>query len=124
MTRDEILADLYERLTSRKLWLCLLMLALAFLGYATGQLDYRQFETACLAAVAIFSGSEAVVGAARAMKAPRPPARAIDPRVDPEERLDADERHKLLTLIHALGPDESIEALDAALFYREHPHET
>lgn len=68
MTREQIMTDLYSRLTSRKLWLCLLMLFLAVLGYRTGNLDYWQFQSACLVAVGVFSGAEALVGAAAALK--------------------------------------------------------
>lgn len=130
MTRAEIRSDLYTRLTSRKLWLCLLLMGLAVLGYHTGQLDYAQFQSACLAAVGVFSATAAVVGAAEAVVGAAKPRPVVLPDVyahaymDPDGEMDADERAQLLVLIKALGPANAVTVLNDALYRREYPHES
>jgi len=66
---DDRLNDLYDRLSSRKLWLALLTIGLAAYGHVSGHLDYDDFVKAVLAAVATFSIAE---GAADAVGAYRP----------------------------------------------------
>jgi hypothetical protein len=68
MTQDRW-DDLYDRLSSRKLWLCLVTVGLAAYGHFSGRLDYDDFVKAVLAAVATFSIAE---GAADAVGAYRP----------------------------------------------------
>ncbi|HVQ45161.1 MAG TPA: hypothetical protein VMT30_09505 [Candidatus Saccharimonadia bacterium] len=62
------LDDLYNRLTSRKLLLCLFMLALAIAGYWGGHITWSEFQTAALGAVGIYTvaeGASDAVGAWR-----------------------------------------------------------
>jgi hypothetical protein len=61
--------DLYDRLSSRKLWLCVVTIALAAYGHFSGHMNYDDFVKAVLAAVATFSIAE---GAADAVAAYRP----------------------------------------------------
>jgi hypothetical protein len=63
--------DLIDRLTSRKFLLCLFVIVLGLVGFATGHLTYDQLLTGTLTAIGIFSGMEGLADAASALR-PRP----------------------------------------------------
>lgn len=67
--------DLYERLSSRKLWLALLSIAFAAWNYAEGRLSAVEFQASIFGAVTAFSIAE---GAADAVAAYRPKPDAGD----------------------------------------------
>lgn len=65
--------DAYDRLTSRKLILCLISVALAAYGHFSGHLSYVEFQTAVFAAIGVYTVSEGItdaVGAYRPKPAP------------------------------------------------------
>jgi hypothetical protein len=65
--------DLYDRLSSRKLWLAILSIAFALWGYYEGRLDAVQFQTAIFGAVTAYTVAEGITDAAGAYR-PKPAA--------------------------------------------------
>lgn len=77
MTRDEILVDLYTRLTSRKLWFALATIVLAIIGYRVGELTYWQMQTAVTGAFGVYAVAEGAADALRAHRGHRTAPEAI-----------------------------------------------
>lgn len=71
MSRDQMLSDLYERLSSRKLWLALLSIAFAAWNYAEGRLSATDFQVAIFGAVGVYTVSEGITDAVGAYR-PKP----------------------------------------------------
>lgn len=72
MTNREMLLDMYNRLTSRKLLLCITSVALAIWGYSAGVIDGEKMMTAISVAVTAYTAAEGVsdaVGAWRSQPA-------------------------------------------------------
>lgn len=73
--------DLVDRLTSRKLILCVVSILLAIYGHASGHLTFEQLQMSVLTAVGIFSGAEGLADAAAAFR-PKPDAPTQTVNVD------------------------------------------
>lgn len=65
------LDDMYERLSSRKLWLALLSIAFAFWNFHDGRMTAVEFQQSVAAAVITFSVAESAVRAVGAYR-PKP----------------------------------------------------
>lgn len=73
MTRDQILADFYSRVTSRKLWLALLAIGFAVMNYHSGALTAVEFQQAVMAAVLAYTAVEGASDVAAALRPPVTP---------------------------------------------------
>lgn len=66
MTGEEILSDVYLRLSSRKLWLAVASIGFAYWSYSLGELSANQFQNAVMIAVGTFTAAEAAADTATA----------------------------------------------------------
>lgn len=83
MTRDQMLADIYARLTSRKLGLAVLSIAFAYWNYHLGDLTAQQFQQAVMVAVTAYTAAEGVADAFAAWKpAHKAPDAVVTTNVD------------------------------------------
>lgn len=80
------LDDLYDRLTSRKLLLCVTSVALAIWGYHAGIIDGDKMMTAISVAVTAYTAAEGASDAVAAWKAPSTPTAREIARAVLEER--------------------------------------
>lgn len=99
--------DLYDRLTSRKLWLALLSIGFALWGYHMGDLTAQQFQTAVMVAVTAYTAAEGASDALAAWgsKPPTPTIPTVDEIAEAlEKRRDERNQARLRALDAQMKP--------------------
>jgi hypothetical protein len=83
VTRDQMLYDLYERLTSRKFWGFLLTIGFALWNFEAGRMDAVQFQTAITAAFTVYGVVEGASDFAAALRPKRSPDAVVNVDASP-----------------------------------------
>lgn len=83
MTRDQIVSDIYIRLTSRKLWLAILSVGFAYWSFHNGDLTAQQFQQAVMVAVTAYTAAEGASDFAAALRPKRSPDAVVNVDASP-----------------------------------------
>lgn len=118
MTGEEMGSDLYGRLTSRKLWLCLITMGIAMFGYWSGNLTYNQLQTAILTAVGLFTAAEGLTDAASALQRRTAPDSVVN--VDAQSPVIADRPMPAASagMVRGATADEIVDAIERRMNLR------